>query len=239
MATRLQLIEQDLTSLRDRFTKAQGKRDLVEQQLRQKEADLVLARGDIKTWQQTQVLLSKVAEFAREQLKLHIEKTVTAGMQAAFEDDSSFIVKMTSYDNKPAAKWLVSTKHSVSGKDGSDGKDVSDGSDMGSVSTCVTNNPEEGDGGGATDIVSLALRMAVLELGRPKPGGGLFLDEPGKMLDKQTSLLENTAEFIKQYLRHTGRQGLMITHHDPLAQIADVSYRCQKVNGVSEVARNV
>ena len=61
------------------------------------------------------------------------------------------------------------------------------------------------------------------------------LDEPGKMISAE--YLPNVAEFLKQYLKKTGRQGIMITHHEPLAEVADVSYRVQQVNGISEVER--
>jgi DNA repair exonuclease SbcCD ATPase subunit len=97
----------------------------------------------------------------------------------------------------------------------------------------VQTEPEDGNGGGVTDVVSLALRAALLELSNPKPAGLFAADEPGKMISKE--YLPNVAEFLKRYLQKTGRQGLIITHHDILADCADVGYRVSQENGISEV----
>jgi len=52
--------------------------------------------------------------------------------------------------------------------------------------------------------------------------------------------LPNVAEFLKQYAAKTGRQVLMVTHAEPLADVADVSYRVSQAgDGVSEVDRVV
>ena len=49
--------------------------------------------------------------------------------------------------------------------------------------------------------------------------------------------LPNVAEFLKQYLQKTDRQGILITHAEPLAEVADVSYRVSQTDGISEVTR--
>ncbi len=215
MTFTLAKIEIGLADLRSRYQQAAGQLALLERQKAEKIEQLSSAKKDIETWQQVQLLFTKASEFARTQLKKRIEETVTAALQAILATDSiEFQIDIRMLSGSPAADWSVVSKYG---------------------DLIVAANPEDGRGGGVADIVSLALRLALLELARPKPKGPIFLDEPGKHVSRE--YLPNMAEFLKQYARKTGRQIIMITHADPLADVADVSYRVTQVNGISEVSR--
>ena len=208
-------LEQTVKSLSDRFQRESGQLELLKQQLQEKQTELQQAQTDIEVWKQVQVLLGKASECAREQLKKQIEATVSAGLQAILQDDEiRFTIEMATIGGKPSADWKIVTTRG---------------------DHPITASPEDAHGGGIVDIVSLCLRAALLELSRPKPGGPFLLDEPGKMISAE--YLPNVAEFLKQYLKKTGRQGIMITHAEELAEVADVSYRVRQENGVSEVER--
>lgn len=212
---RIVMLESSLTALQTRYQQDSGALELLRKQQIEKEKQLSSARKDVETWQQVQTLFTKVSGYAREQLKKRIEETVTAALQAIFCDDRiQFNIEIRTLNDKPAAEWTVISHYG----------DVP-----------VSANPEDGRGGGIADVVSLALRLALLELARPKPQGPVILDEPGKMISRE--YLPNVAVFLKQYLQKTGRQGIMITHHEALADVADVSYRVSQDNGVSEVNR--
>ncbi len=213
--TSLPSIEVGLADLRSRYNQAAGQLALLQKQKTEKTEQLSSAKRDIEVWQQVQALFGKASEFARQQLKLRIEETVTAALQAILATDSiEFQIDMRTLSGNPAADWSVVSRYG---------------------DLTVAAGPENGRGGGVADIVSLALRLALLELARPKPEGPVFLDEPGKHVSRE--YLPNMAEFLKQYARKTGRQILLITHADALADIADVSYRVTQVNGISEVTR--
>lgn len=213
--TSLAKVEIGLANLRSRYQQAKGQYDLLQKQKAYKKQEYNQIKTDIEVWQQVQTLFTKVSEFAREQLKLRIEETCTAALQAIFcTDDISFVIEMNTLGGKPTANWSVVSKY---------GDNV------------VAVNPEDARGGGVTDVVSLALRLALLELARPKLDGPVILDEPGKMISKE--YLPNVAEFLKQYAKKTGRQIIMVTHHEVLAEVADVSYRVTQTNGISEVSR--
>lgn len=223
-------LESGLTSLRQKYNAAQGQRDLLINQRREKEEKLSAARQDIELWRQVQVLLGKASEFARQQLKTRIEQTVTAALSAIFNDSSMrFEIEMKDIGGKPAADWRVVSCYKIPAKAGDEDVKLS--------AYTVVASPEDAKGGGVTDVVSLALRLALLELSRPKPEGPILLDEPGKMISKE--YLPNVAEFLKQYAAKTGRQIIMVTHHDVLTDVADVGYKVTQENGVSEVSRNV
>ena len=230
MALTLENLESNLAALRTRHSQAQGQRDLLISQRREKEEELAAARQDIELWRDVQILLSKASEFARQQLKTRIEQTVTAALAAIFNDSTMrFEIEMKDIGGKPAADWRVVSCYKIPAKAGDEDVKIS--------AYTVIASPEDAKGGGVTDVVSLALRLALLELSRPRVEGPVLLDEPGKMISKE--YLPNVAEFLKQYAAKTGRQIILVTHHEALADVADVGYVVKQENGVSEVSRNV
>lgn len=212
----LSRIESTISKMEAHFNQASGARDLLLQKRAGARLALERAKQDIATWEQVQMLFTLTSEYAREQLKARIEETVTAALQAVFTDESlEFKIDIRELSGKPAAEWQVISHYS----------DVS-----------VAANPEDARGGGITDVVSLALRLAMMELTRPKPQGPVILDEPGKMISRE--YLPNVAYFLKQYAERSGRQIILITHAEPLAEIADVTYRVSQRDGVSEVRQD-
>ncbi|MTI95211.1 MAG: hypothetical protein FH749_06940 [Firmicutes bacterium] len=221
---RLQSLEQKTRQLRTKHDQLKGRKEALEEQLNAARQELTSAEADIADWEQVQTLFGKVSEFAREQLKARVEQTVTAALQAIFEDSRlEFRIQLKTVANKPAAEWQVISQYNAPGGDELAGP------------ITVTANPEDARGGGITDVVSLALRLALLELARPKPEGPVILDEAGKHVSREFA--PNVAEFLKQYAQRTGRQIILITHQEALADVADVAYRVEQKDGVSEVAR--
>jgi DNA repair exonuclease SbcCD ATPase subunit len=230
MTLSIQVLESELAALRTRHSQAQGQRDLLISQRREKQNELSAARQDIELWRDVQILLSKASEFARQQLKTRIEQTVTAALAAIFNDSTmKFEIEMSTIGGKPAADWRVVSCYKIPAKAGDEDVKLS--------AYTVVASPEDAKGGGVTDVVSLALRLALLELSRPRPEGPVLFDEPGKMVSQE--YLPNLAAFLKQYAAKTGRQIIMVTHHDVLADVADTGYKVTQRNGVSEVSRNV
>lgn len=207
--------EAALASWKSRYEQGRGQLALLRKQREEKDAALAQVRKNIDLWRQVQVLLTKVSDYARRQLVERIEETVTAALQTVLADDSlRFEIEMKELGGKPAAEWRVVSRYG---------------------NTEVSNNPEDARGGGIVDIVSLALRLALLELSRPRPEGPVILDEPAKMVSAEYA--ENLAYFLRSYAQKTGRQFLVITHNETLAQSGDVAYRVTQENGVSEVTR--
>lgn len=209
-------IEFRLSEMRSRYEQGRGQLVLLEKQHAEEEAGLAQARHDLEIWRQVQILFAKSSEFARGQLKRRIEETVTAALQAVFMDDSlRFQVAIRTLGNQPAADWEVVSRYG---------------------DTEIANSLEDARGGGIVDVVSIALRLAMMELSRPKPGGPIILDEPGKHVSAEYA--PNLAYFLRQYAERTGRQIIMVTHNEALAEVADKAFRVTKnAEGVSEVAQ--
>ncbi|AFL99491.1 hypothetical protein Desde_1059 [Desulfitobacterium dehalogenans ATCC 51507] len=213
----ISILEAEARANRHKATldQAKGKRDLLLQQKTQKEAELSKVTQNIATWEQVQLLLSHSSQYAREQLKQKIEETVTAALRSIFEDPGiSFAIELGQSGGSATAEWQVISSY----------QDYT-----------VAANPEAARGGGVTDVVSLALRLSLLELARPKHEGPVILDEPGKMISRE--FLPNVAAFLKRYAEKTGRQIIMVTHHGVLADAADVAWYVTQEKGVSRAER--
>lgn len=211
----LNRIESGLAILKEQYQRAAGQLALLEKQKSEKEKTLNETRETIKLLEQVQILLAKVSEYAREQLKQHIEEIVTAALQAVWEDDRQFLIRLSTYSNQPAADFAVL-------KRGPDGE-------------FVEVHPYDGSGGGLADVVSMALRLALLELTRPKPGGPVILDEPAKHVDNENAgaKMENIALFLKKYAASTGRQIIFVSHNPVLERVAHKVYKTRAIDQVT------
>lgn len=206
----LNRIELSLSKMQTAYTKGTGARELLRTQKQDQEKALALATDTIATWEQVQLLLTKTSEYAREQLKARIEETVTAALQAVFNEGLEFRIIMKEFRDQPAADWQVISKYG----------DLE-----------IAANPQDARGGGIVDVVSQALRLAMMELARPPVTGPVILDEPGKMISKEYA--GNMAYFLKQYAAKTGRQVILVSHNEDLIAAADKTYRVSK-NGLGE-----
>jgi DNA repair exonuclease SbcCD ATPase subunit len=210
----LNKIEASLAKMNAYYERGIGARDLLIKQKNDTLAALHRCRETLQIWEQVQVLFAKTSEYAREQLKLRIEETVTAALQVAgFPGNPRFKVLLTERAGQPAAEWRI-----IEARE--------DGTEM---ETSV----EDSHGGGLVDVVSLALRLALLQLSRPKPAPLVILDEPGKHVSAEYA--PNVAFFLKQFGQKTGHQVIMITHNETLAEMADATVRVKKPGAYSEV----
>ena len=212
--TRSIQIDAALAGMRAEHDRQSGARAVVQRQHDAAVAERKKALGDIETWELVQQLLAMTSEASREQIRAHIEATVTAALKTVFGEGLSFRVVIGQMGGQPTVTWNVESLY---------GDNV--------MSTGV----EDARGGGVVDVISLALRLAVLEIYQPKIGGPLVLDEPGKMISAEYAV--NLARFLQAYSRETGRQCLLITHATQLAEFADRSFRVTLRNGTSEVTQ--
>ncbi|MCX7695843.1 MAG: ATPase [Caloramator sp.] len=158
-------------------------------------------------------LLQNVSEYARNQSKQQIEYIVTNCLQYIFNSNIEFKIELNEKANRNEADFFVITP-------------LENGQS-------VTTRPEVSRGGGVVDIVSLALRIALLEAHNPKINGPLILDEPAKHVSEDYVI--NVAEFLKQVSKMFNRQIIMVTHNTHLLESADKKYRVELIDTVSSV----
>lgn len=208
---RLNTALSDIRAAREKWAARSGKRDLILEERDQAQIRSLEAARQLGVNDQVQILLQKSSEFARQQVKGRVEQIVTQALQIVFpEKGYNFHIVLDVKGLQPVAEyWLYSE---------------------GVMRQMV--GPDYGRGGGAVDVVTLALRLALAEL--EQIDGPLFMDEVGKHVSAEYA--PNVAYFLKQYSEQLGRQVILITHNDHLAAVGDYSLRvAQDRNGISKV----
>ena len=145
------------------------------------------------------LLLEHAGQGAREFITKRFNDIVTFALQSVFGDDYRF---ETTLDIKRNAVWA-------------DFRVVSSGYSEAA-------DPLMSRGGGVVDIVSLALRIVLLELYTPRISGPLLLDEPTKQLSKEFS--GRAAELLTAISERTGRQIILVTHDQVLAKESETRH---------------
>ncbi|MEB1810164.1 MAG: ATP-binding protein [Bacillaceae bacterium] len=207
-------LKQDLHLSQNEWVRLDAERKLLTEQLREKLNALEQFYETKDTYEKARVLLQQSAEYAREQAKQQIESLVTNALQFIFGPLFEFQIEIEEQGNKPVAEFYV-----VSDYEG----------------IKVKTKPQEARGGGVVDIVTLALRVALIETTQPKMDGPILLDEPGKHVSGEYVLY--LYEFLKSISTMFDRQIIMITHNQHLAQSGDRAYYVDIRDGISEVNR--
>ncbi|PWK13940.1 hypothetical protein C7459_106220 [Tumebacillus permanentifrigoris] len=207
-------LDMALTELRARYNRRLGEQDAVLRKQAQILDRLESKRGEIDKLQQVKILLQESSAFAREQARRQIETMVTNALQFIFgNDDMEFRVQIEEVRGRAEGEFLVVSTY---------GGEIP-----------VQTRPQDARGGGVVDVISLALRAALLQANRPALDGPMILDEPGKHVSEEYS--RPVAEFLKQLSTAFGRQIIMVTHNQHLANTGDTSYIVEMRSGKSYV----
>ena len=191
-----------------------GKMDQLKEQKTALEQLLQKTLDNIDVLEKVRMLLQKVSEYAREQSRVQIESLVTNCLQYIFDSNIEFKIEISEVRGRPEAEFYV-----VSNFDG----------------TTIKTKPQEARGGGI-DIISLAIRIAMLECSNLDIKGPIILDEPAKHVSDD--YITQVAEFLKQVTYMFNRQVIMVTHNRHLSEMSDKWYRVELVDSVSLVSGN-
>ena len=209
MAYLIDKIKLDVRQARQKVTAMAAKRDLL---IEQQDAEIMRsaeANRTLELNEKVQRLLQLTSEFARQQAKSRIEEIVTSALTVVFGKDYKFRLSLEVRSNRPEVDYWLESEGIVT----------------------QLKPPDYDRGGGVADVVSLALRLAVTELSEVR--GPVFLDEVGKHVSAEYA--PNVAYFLKEYSGKFGRQMILITHNEALAEIGEVSLAVSQANGKSVV----
>lgn len=196
------------------FYNQKGKREQLLEQKSGLEKSLQKALDNIDILEKVKVLLQKVSEFAREQSRIQIEALVTNCLQYIFDASLEFKIEINEVRGRPEAEFYVISKYG---------------------GTEIKTKPQDARGGGVIDIISLAIRIAMLECSNLDNKGPIILDEPAKHVSDD--YINQVAEFLKQVTQMFSRQVIMVTHNRHLSEMADKWYRIEMNDGVSVVTK--
>ncbi|MEN6461793.1 MAG: ATPase [Syntrophomonas sp.] len=201
------------TEFNQDFLLRKGQRETLLSIINDKREKLQKVEHDIDVYQKVNVIYRTAAEYARAQSKRIMENLVTNALTIVFPGDLEFQVELDAKGDKAEAYFFVSSTY---------------GGDQ-----VVRNEPQEARGGGIVDLIALSLRVALLETSRPPLGGPLVLDEPAKHVSEEYS--RNVAQFLNMVVKNFGRQVIMVTHNQHLADAGSTAYEVMIADGTSKV----
>lgn len=212
---------EQLTALRSQLSRTrtaveQRKGELARLQLDQNRSSLELEQflQQQQVFEQVSQLLQQTAEHAREQARANIEGLVGSTLRAVFGPGYGFRIEMSEKAGRPEADFYVLSEYE------------------GQV---LKTRPQDSRGGGVVDVLSLGLRIAMLETYRPRLQGPMVLDEPAKHVSEE--YIQATADLLQRVADSFGRQVIMVTHSAHLAESGTVAYRVHLQDGRSVVSR--
>ncbi|AEE96014.1 ATPase [Mahella australiensis] len=171
------------------------------------------AQKQLDILEKTRILLDHAADFARQQAKNQIERLVTSCLQFIFQSDIRFEIELSELRKRPEAEFYVISNYQ---------------------GDTMKVRPQESRGGGVVDIISLAIRIAMLQSYNPPIAGPLVLDEPAKHVSEE--YINNVSEFLKEISRTFGRQVIMVTHNRVLSEVADRIYTVDYDGSTSKIS---
>lgn len=192
--------------LRKRHTEEVAKRDLLRKQLTTIKGNLDAEEHQLQNCQKARVVVQTVAEQTQKKIEFHISNLVSMALASVFPDPYEFTLRFVQRRNKTEADLIFS-------KNGNEG------------------DPIDISGGGALDVASFALRVAIWSI---KPTRNvLILDEPGKFISRD--LQEKFSKMIKHLSTKLGIQFIIVSHIPEITDSADKIFKITNVNGVSHI----
>jgi len=211
--TELTRTESKYNKFRESVIKLKTLRDEKEEELEKQRVAYKTIEIGVDDLIKARNLLENSNIVSREFVKQEVEQLVTQGLRVIFDDPLiRFNIEFVEKRNQTEAAFYLS-------KDGED-KDARVESEI--ISSY---------GGGLVDIISISLRIILMQL--LKLEGSLVLDEPGKNISVQ--YIDRFAKFLTDVSSAFNRQVIMITHNTTLADCANNIIKVDQKNGVSEV----
>ena len=204
-----------LGEARDELLRRKAEKELHLHQLNETENKLKESIEHRELLDRVRLLFQLSSDYARQQAKQQLETLVTNALKYVFGSTIRFQIELSDHGGNPTAEFYV-----VSNWDEQE----------------VKNRPQDARGGGVVDIVSLALRIALMETIKPRLKGPIILDEPGKHVSED--YIVPMIEFLKSVGETFGRQIILVTHNTHLTESADCAYYVRLSSGKSEVERS-
>lgn len=206
-------LDNRISRLKEFVSRNEGMRDKLLEKLDINTNKLNNVDTEMELLEQVTILFQRTSVFAREQAKVQIESLVTKCLQYVFNTDIKFEIEIEELRNKANAEFYVITEYD----------------DM-----MIRTKPELSRGGGVVDIVSLALRIAFLQIHKPPIDGPLLLDEPAKHVSDE--YIYNLGDFLQQTSEMFNRQILMVTHNQHLAALGSKVYKVDLIKSASQLS---
>lgn len=204
------ITKNDIEKLRNKHSEATGERKVLENSLKQAEASLKDNELVVLSCNKARAIIQVVAKETQEKLEYRISNLVSMALSSVFPDPYEFKLRFVMRRNKTEAD-LIFIKRGHEG------------------------DPMDVSGGGALDVASFALRIAVWSI---KPTNNVLIqDEPFHFLSRNLQAkCSMMIKMINQKIINGKRiQFIIVSHIPEITEAADKVFKINNVNGISKV----
>lgn len=185
-------MQQRVNSILDEYKACCVRAEYAKDKLLDTQKQLEKAEQDYQNALKAREIINIVAKDTQQQLEMRITNIVSMALAAVFPDPYQFKLVFNERRNQTEADLLL----------------VRDGEEL---------SPVEGAGGGVLDVVSFALRIAVLLMSNYRRI--IILDEPFRHLS--ADLQPKASEMMKMLSDKLGIQFIMVSHEEGIIDCAD------------------
>lgn len=208
--------EEKIKEIQSYYDKKTGELEQIKKEKEKTEEETLVLKKHLENLLIEKKLIDKSCEQARTDGKQAIEDLSNFCMNQIFEDDTKIYLNIGQKDGIPTIEVEIKT--------------IKDGKE-------VTILPEL-DGGGINDIISTSIFVGLGILNLDENKSIYVLDEPSKYISKGI-YAEKFAEYLQELLHQLGKQVIISTHDESLAEIGDSSFFLEKdsVTGVTDIIK--
>lgn len=189
-----------------------GERDRIKKEIEDKNRELTEIDNKRRIYTEAKRILELAYQKLRVSTMQGIENLVNRALKTIY-NDLTFRIELDEERNRNIAKAVVRKE---------------------SNDIYFEGDPLDTSGGTVSQIISLALRISILEKSiNPKFSGPLILDEPLTFLDEGSKKV--IGEFLKKVSEILNRQIILITHDRILMEIGDKTFYVKIKDGESKV----
>lgn len=164
--------------------------------------------SEIETCEEAQIIIQNVAQKTQQELQYRLSDLCSLALKAVFANPYKLNVEFEIKRGKTECKLSFEKNGELF-------------------------SPMDSSGGGAIDIASMALRIAIWSITSPKTRNTLILDEPFRFLSEEYQ--EKASIMLSTISKKLGIQIIMVSHCNELIKGADRVFEVDIVNGVSNV----
>lgn len=198
----------EIKEMRVGVDRKRGQQEVLLSQVQRHKKILRNSKRDLRHIEEAQAIIQATAKVTQEELQYHISDLVSLALKAVFDEPYKLEVEFVMKRGRTEAElWFVR-----------DGERV---------------HPLSASGGGAVDVASFALRVALWALSYPRSRPVLILDEPFKFLS--SGLQVRAGDMLKAISEKLNLQIIMVSHVPDLIESSDKVFEVRLKNGVSQV----
>lgn len=195
-------IESDIDQLHSELDAVSGQCDLLTKQIGESKVNLESIAHSREVYKKEVELFTILEKATTDKTKKEFESLVTYALRYIYNEDYSFELEFGRRGNLQEMDLNIKSPEFTKAYD-----------------------PLDTEAGGILDVASIALRVVLIELSRPRIMGFLCLDEIFKHLSK--NYISNAHKFVKIISQRFKRQIIMVTHNSGIIELADKSIKIE------------